>query len=151
MDQHVGSLEIPEIVSGQVIVRRESEQGYRSTRWSRLACEYELSQGPKITRISLDQVKKTQEIKLVVPVARRLGAPVIAITGQPASSLGRLADCVLDIGRVDEACPLGLAPTASTSAMLALGDALAMVALAERGFSRDDYALNHPAGRWVAS
>jgi arabinose-5-phosphate isomerase len=53
---------------------------------------------------------------------------------------------VLDIGRVDEACPLGLAPTASTSALLALGDALAMVVLAERGFSREDYALNHPAG-----
>jgi len=96
--------------------------------------------------LALSNSGETQEIKLVVPVARRIGAPVIAITGQPGSSLGRLADCVLDIGRVDEACPLGLAPTASTSAMLALGDALAMVVLAERGFSRDDYALNHPAG-----
>jgi arabinose-5-phosphate isomerase len=68
------------------------------------------------------------------------------MTGQPDSALGRLSDCVLDIGRVDEACPLGLAPTASTSALLALGDALAMVLSAERNFSRQDYALYHPRG-----
>jgi len=96
--------------------------------------------------LALSNSGETQEMKLVVPLARRIGAQVIALTGQPGSTLGRLADCVLDIGRVDEACPLGLAPTASTSAMLALGDALAMVVLAERGFSREDYALNHPAG-----
>jgi arabinose-5-phosphate isomerase len=96
--------------------------------------------------LALSNSGETQEMKLVVPLARRIGAQVIALTGQPTSTLARLADCVLDIGRVDEACPLGLAPTASTSAMLALGDALAMVALAERGFSREDYALNHPAG-----
>ena len=68
------------------------------------------------------------------------------MTGETDSTLARLADRVLDIGRVDEACPLGLAPTASTSAMLALGDALAMVVLSERNFRREDYALYHPAG-----
>jgi len=68
------------------------------------------------------------------------------VTGEPDSAVAKLCDCVLDLGRVDEACPLGLAPTASTSAMMALGDALAMVVLAERGFSREDYARYHPAG-----
>jgi arabinose-5-phosphate isomerase len=89
---------------------------------------------------------ETAEVKVVIPVARKIGAKVIALTGSPQSGLAQLADCVLDIGRVDEACPLGLAPTASTSALLALGDALAMVLSAERKFSREDYALYHPAG-----
>ncbi len=89
---------------------------------------------------------ETDELKGLLPHVRRIGAAIIALTGGPDTSLARLADCVLDIGRVDEACPLGLAPTASTSAMMVLGDALAMVVLAERGFSREDYARYHPAG-----
>ncbi|MCZ6598110.1 MAG: KpsF/GutQ family sugar-phosphate isomerase [Planctomycetota bacterium] len=89
---------------------------------------------------------ETAEITALIPRVRQIGAGVIAMTGQPDSTLGSLADCVLDIGRVDEACPLGLAPTASTSAMLALGDALAMVVQTERGFSREDYARFHPSG-----
>lgn len=96
--------------------------------------------------LALSNSGETPETRLIVPVARRLGAGVIAMTGHPESSLARSADCVLEIGRVDEACPLGLAPTASTSALLALGDALAMVVLAERDFRREDYALFHPAG-----
>jgi arabinose-5-phosphate isomerase len=96
--------------------------------------------------LALSNSGETDEIRALVPHVRRIGASVIAMTGAPDSPLGRLADCVLDIGRVDEACPLGLAPTASTSAMLALGDALAMVVLAERGFSREDYARFHPSG-----
>jgi arabinose-5-phosphate isomerase len=96
--------------------------------------------------LALSNSGETSEVNQVVPVARKIGAEVVAMTGQPDSNLGRLADCVLDIGRVDEACPLGLAPTASTSALLALGDALAMVLLAERHFDREDYALYHPAG-----
>ncbi len=96
--------------------------------------------------LALSNSGETQEIKLLIPLARKIGAQVIAVTGQPGSTLARLSDCVLDIGRVDEACPLGLAPTASTSAMLALGDALAMVALSERDFGREDYAFFHPAG-----
>ena len=89
---------------------------------------------------------ETDEVKGLLPHLRRIGAAVIAMTGAPESSLGRHADCVLDIGAVDEACPLGLAPTASTSAMMALGDALAMAVSAERGFSREDYARYHPSG-----
>lgn len=96
--------------------------------------------------LALSNSGETSEVNTVVPVARKIGASVVAMTGRPDSTLGRLADCVLDIGVVDEACPLGLAPTASTSALLALGDALAMTVLAERGFSREDYALYHPAG-----
>lgn len=96
--------------------------------------------------VVLSNSGETDELKGLLPHVRRIGAGIVAITGAPESSIGRLADCVLDLGRVDEACPLGLAPTASTSAMMALGDALAMVVLAERGFSREDYARYHPAG-----
>ncbi len=96
--------------------------------------------------LALSNSGETAEVKVVVPVARKIGAKVITLTGNPSSGLAQLSDVVLDIGRVDEACPLGLAPTASTSAMLALGDAVAMVLSAERRFSREEYALYHPAG-----
>jgi len=86
------------------------------------------------------------ETSALIGPARKLGASIIAMTGVASSTLARLADCVLDIGPVEEACPMKLAPTASTSAMLALGDALAMVVLQERNFGREDYALFHPAG-----
>jgi len=86
------------------------------------------------------------EVIALVGPARKLGASIIALTGEPGSALARHADCVLDIGRVQEACPMNLAPTASTSALLALGDALAMVVLQERRFGREEYALFHPAG-----
>ncbi len=96
--------------------------------------------------LALSNSGESGELRGLLPHVRRIGAPIIVMTGGNDSSLSRLADCVLDIGRVDEACPLGLAPTASTSAMMVLGDALAMVVLAERGFSREDYARYHPAG-----
>ena len=96
--------------------------------------------------LALSNSGETAEVNAVVPVARKIGASVLALTGRPDSTLGRLADEVLDIGEVEEACPLKLAPTASTTAMLALGDALAMVVLSERGFGREDYARFHPAG-----
>lgn len=96
--------------------------------------------------LALSNSGETVEIKLLVPAVRKIGARLIAITGMPNSTLGRLADVVLDIGPIDEACPLGLAPTASTSALLAIGDALAMVVSKERHFSREEYALYHPAG-----
>ena len=86
------------------------------------------------------------ETSALVAPARKLGAKVLSMTGSKESTLARLSDCVLDIGPVEEACPMKLAPTASTSAMLALGDALAMVVLQERSFGREDYALFHPAG-----
>ena len=89
---------------------------------------------------------ETAEILGLLPHIRRIGASVVAMTAAPDSSLGRFADCVLELGRLDEACPMGLAPTASTSAMMALGDALAMVVLSERDFSREDYARYHPKG-----
>ena len=89
---------------------------------------------------------ESAETGALIAPARKLGAAVLAMTGSPESTLARLSDCVLDIGPVEEACPMKLAPTASTSAMLALGDALAMVVLQERSFGREDYALYHPAG-----
>lgn len=101
---------------------------------------------PDDVLVVLSNSGETDELKNLLPHVRRIGAAVIAIVGTGDSALAKLADCVLDIGRVDEACPFGLAPTASTSAMMALGDALAMVVLAERGFSREDYARYHPAG-----
>lgn len=96
--------------------------------------------------LALSNSGETSELNQVIPVARKIGARVVAMTGHTDSTLARLADRVLDIGRVDEACPLGLAPTASTAALLALGDALAMAVLSERNFGREDYALYHPAG-----
>lgn len=96
--------------------------------------------------LALSNSGETVELKHLVPAARKIGARLIAVTGIAESSLGRLADVVLDMGPIDEACPLGLAPTASTSALLALGDALAMVVSKERLFSREEYALYHPAG-----
>ncbi len=96
--------------------------------------------------LALSNSGETAEIKSLCAATAKIGAQIIAMTGRPESTLGQLSDCVLNIGRVDEACPLGLAPTASTSAMLALGDALAMVVQHERGFSRADYARFHPAG-----
>jgi len=101
---------------------------------------------PKDVVLALSNSGETAEVNATVPVARKIGAELIAMTGSADSTLGRLATTVLDIGRVEEACPMKLAPTASTSAMLALGDALAMVVLAERGFDREAYALYHPAG-----
>lgn len=89
---------------------------------------------------------ETDELKQLLPHVRRIGAAILSMTSAPESSVARLSDCVLDLGPVDEACPLGLAPTASTSAMMAMGDALAMVVSAERGFSREDYARYHPSG-----
>jgi arabinose-5-phosphate isomerase len=96
--------------------------------------------------LAISNSGETDEVNLTVPVARKIGAEVISMTGNPESTLGRLGTTVLDIGKVEEACPMKLAPTASTSAMLALGDALAMVVLSERGFDREDYALFHPSG-----
>jgi len=96
--------------------------------------------------LALSNSGETQEVNVVVAAARKLGAQVIGMTGRPESTLARASDAVLDIGRVEEACPMKLAPTASTTAMLALGDALAMVVLGERDFGPRDYARFHPAG-----
>jgi arabinose-5-phosphate isomerase len=89
---------------------------------------------------------ESDEIACLVPAIRRLGSRVIAVTGNRCSRLACHADIVLWIGRVEEPCPLGLAPSASSTAMLALGDALALCLLKMRGFTSDDYALLHPGG-----
>ena len=101
---------------------------------------------PKDVVLAMSNSGETDELNALVPVARRIGAKVIALTGNGESTLAQRADAVLDYGAVEEACPMKLAPTASTTAMLALGDALAMVVLSERGFDREDYALYHPSG-----
>lgn len=89
---------------------------------------------------------ETEEIVRLLPAVRQLGATVIAITGQPSSTLGKFAAVTLDLGAIREACPLGLAPSASTTAMLALGDALALVLSQMRHFSEEDFARFHPGG-----
>ncbi len=89
---------------------------------------------------------ESAEVLSILPLARRLGLAVIALCGKSDSTLARGADVVLDVSVPEEACPLGLAPTASTTAQMALGDALAIALLEERGFSSEDFALLHPAG-----
>jgi arabinose-5-phosphate isomerase len=83
---------------------------------------------------------------VLLPLIKRMGVPLLAMTGKPGSSLGRHADVVLDSGVDREACPHNLAPTASTTAQLALGDALAMALLDARGFRPNDFARSHPGG-----
>jgi arabinose-5-phosphate isomerase len=96
--------------------------------------------------LALSNSGETDEILVIVPVIKRLGAPLIALTGNPASALARVASVHLDIGVPAEACPLNLAPTASTTAALAIGDALAVTLLKARGFTEEDFARSHPAG-----
>jgi arabinose-5-phosphate isomerase len=89
---------------------------------------------------------ETAEVLAVVHAAQQLGVEVIALTGATQSTLGRTASLTLDVGVEREACPLGLAPTASTTVTLAVGDALAMVLIEERGFTREHYLRFHPGG-----
>jgi arabinose-5-phosphate isomerase len=89
---------------------------------------------------------ETAELLTILPLFKRMGAPLIAMTGNPASTLGREADVHLDISVPAEACPLNLAPTASTTATLAMGDALAVALLKHRGFTEADFARSHPGG-----
>ena len=89
---------------------------------------------------------ETEEILRFVPVVKRLGVKLIAMTGNSGSNLSTVADVVLNAGVKEEACPMGLSPTASTTAALALGDALAVVLLEMKGFKEDDFALRHPGG-----
>lgn len=89
---------------------------------------------------------EVDELTTILPVLKRLGAPLIALTGNAASTLARFAHCVLDSAVEKEACPLNLAPTASTTAQLAMGDALAVALLDARGFREEDFARSHPGG-----
>lgn len=90
---------------------------------------------------------ETDEVKQLLPVLRRLGVDIIALTGNRESFLGRHADLHIDVSVDEEACPLGLAPTSSTTAALVMGDALAVSLLESRGFTREDFARSHPAGQ----
>ena len=96
--------------------------------------------------LALSNSGETDEILTIVPVIKRLGVSLIAFTGNASSTLARIATVHLDIGVPAEACPLNLAPTASTTAALAVGDALAVALLKARGFTEDDFARSHPAG-----
>ncbi len=89
---------------------------------------------------------ETEEVLKVLPTVRKIGCKIIAITQNRSSSLGRHSEAVLELGELSEACPLGLAPTASTAAMLALGDALAMSVLKQQNFTKEQFALYHPGG-----
>src|SRR4029453_10051443 len=97
--------------------------------------------------VALSNGGETGEILRVLETIRRLGARLIAITGAPSSTLAQAADVALDCGVTEEACPLNLVPTASTTAALAMGDALAMTLLKEKGFRQEDFANLHPGGK----
>jgi len=97
--------------------------------------------------VALSSTGETDEILRLLATIRRLGAKLVAITGTPASTLAQAADVALDVSIAEEACPLNLVPTASTTAALALGDALAMTLLVEKGFRQEDYATLHPGGQ----
>lgn len=96
--------------------------------------------------IALSNSGETSEITLLLPMLKRMGIPLIALTGKPQSTLARTADIHLDVSVSKEACPLGLAPTSSTTASLAMGDALAVAVLQARGFTEEDFAMSHPGG-----
>jgi len=96
--------------------------------------------------IALSNSGETDEIIAILSVLKRIGAKLIAMVGRQDSSIARASDVVLDVSVEREACPMGLAPTASTTAMLALGDALALTAMEARKFTKEDYALFHPGG-----
>ena len=99
------------------------------------------------TVLAFSNSGETAEILAIVPLIARLGVPLLALTGNPSSRLAREADVNLDVSVAKEACPLGLAPTASTTAALAMGDALAVALLEAQGFGAEDFARSHPGGR----
>lgn len=96
--------------------------------------------------IAVSNSGETEELARILPVIKRMGLPLVAMSGNPGSTLARAGDVFLDISIREEACPLGLAPTASTTATLAMGDALAVALLVQRGFKDEDFALFHPGG-----
>lgn len=97
--------------------------------------------------LALSNSGETDEVNIILPVLKRIGVKIVAMTGNPASTLARHADVHLNVAVEKEACPLGLAPTSSTTAALVMGDTLAISLLETRGFTREDFALSHPAGQ----
>ncbi|HYD47148.1 MAG TPA: KpsF/GutQ family sugar-phosphate isomerase, partial [Terriglobales bacterium] len=96
--------------------------------------------------VAISSSGETEEVVRLLPIVKRFHLPLIAMTGKGNSALGRAADVVLDVSVAEEACPLGLAPTASTTATLAMGDALAVALLERKRFGASDFAVFHPAG-----
>ena len=103
-----------------------------------------LSRGDVVIAVSYSG--ETEEVCKILPNIKRMGLPLITMSGNPQSTLGIAGDVHLDVNVAEEACPLGLAPTASTTATLAMGDALAVALLTERGFKAEDFAMFHPGG-----
>ncbi len=101
---------------------------------------------PEDAVLAVSNSGETPEIITILPLIKRLAVPLITMTGRPSSTLAQAADANLDVTVGKEACPLNLAPTASTTATLAMGDALAVVLLESRGFTAEDFALSHPGG-----
>jgi len=101
--------------------------------------------GPDVV-LAISNSGETAELITILPVIKRLGVKLISMTGKPTSTLSQAADVNLDVSVAEEACPLNLAPTASTTATLALGDALAVALLESRGFTEEDFARSHPSG-----
>jgi arabinose-5-phosphate isomerase len=101
---------------------------------------------PRDVALLLSNSGETDEVIRLIPILQRRKTPIIAIVGRTSSTIAQQADVALDAAVSEEACPLGLAPTASTTAQLAMGDALAMAVMEARGYSVDDYAEHHPAG-----
>lgn len=97
--------------------------------------------------LALSNSGETEELVRLAPAVKRMGTAIIAVTGAPRSTLARQADVVLDMGPVEEACPMGLAPTTSAACLLAIGDALAMTVLWRRPFREEDFARVHPGGK----
>jgi len=97
--------------------------------------------------LALSNSGETAEVNAILPPMKRLGVKLIAMTGNPSSTLARHADIHIDVSVAQEACPLGLAPTSSTTAAMVMGDALAVALLESRGFTREDFARSHPAGQ----
>lgn len=96
--------------------------------------------------LALSNSGETDEVLAILPIIKRLGVPLIAMTGNPQSTLAKFASVHINVAVAQEACPLGLAPTSSTTAALVMGDALAVSLLQAKGFTRDDFALSHPGG-----
>jgi arabinose-5-phosphate isomerase len=97
--------------------------------------------------LALSNSGETDEVLTILPLIKRMDVPLVAMTGNARSTLAREADVHLDVGVAEEACPLNLAPTASTTAALAMGDAIAVALLEQRGFTPEDFARSHPGGR----
>lgn len=102
---------------------------------------------PEDVVLAISNSGETSELITILPLIKRLQVPLIALTGNPKSTLAQAASAHIDVSVAKEACPLGLAPTASTTAALAMGDALAIALLEARGFTADDFARSHPGGR----